>query len=410
MHASEGRKRTMCRERDRRRRRKPPGFPHLRLMTSCLPLALLLIGAPAARAQTMELVSVRIIAETGGRVDWDPSGRERIAFDRTNRDGYYDVYTILPDGSGLVSLTDGRSGIWQRNNGNPCWHPSGDYIVFESEHPDHMNVQDSWQSDPGVGCYMELWATTPDAAGFWQLTEHPQKMRLDDHRKVKGVLNPHFTPDGSRLIWTERFDDGGKWGKWRVLAADFVIAPDTGPRLENPEVLFTPTPSMGDYVTCTDVSPDGTTLLLAGNLEGQDEFGMDLHVFDLPSSVLTDLTNDPVEWTEGSAFTRDGTGIVYMSNHGDPFDFSNPHWNWQKIRREYWIMGLDGSGKTQVTHFNTRGYPEYDLYDGRDVIVNDCSWRPDGTQLASTIGVDVSPTDQANYILKVGILTFRQVP
>jgi len=351
--------------------------------------------------------SVRIIADQGGRVDWDPSGSDRIAFDRQDADGFYDVYTISADGTGLVSITDGRSAIGQRNNGNPCWHPSGRWIVFQSEHPQHFGLRNRWASDPGVGCYCDLWVTDPDGQHFSQLTHHRVKQRLFDGLPVMGVLNPHFSPDGKWLVWTERYGDGGRWGRWRVWRARWSVSSEGVPALQQPEVVFTPGEDTGCYVTCLGVTPDNRRLLLAGNLSGpdHDEFGMDLYLYDLEKRRLVDLTRDPKEWTEGAALTPAGTKIIYMSNKGWPMDFSDQHWYWQKRRREYWMMNLDGSGKQRVTYFNTPGHREYR---GRRVIVADCSWSPDGRRLAATLGEDMSEGEKADFHLRVAVITFTR--
>ena len=363
---------------------------------------------PAATnfAQDFVVRSVRVLSEGGGRVDFDPSGSDRIAFDRKGPDGYYDLYTIRADGTDRVSVTDGKPGVWQRNNGNPCWHPSGKYLVFQSEHPKHFGLRDKWASNPGVGCYSELWASDPFGREFRQLTFHTVKERLFDGRKVSAVLNPRFSHDGNTLVWTERYDRGGKWGKWRIWMADFILDAVPGPTLRDRRIVFTPSGNMGNYVTCTGVTHDNRKLLLAGNLSGRnhDEFGMDLYLYDLATKRLEDLTRDMEEWTEGAAVMPDGKRIIYMSNKGRPLDFDDKHWYWQKRRREYRIMNLDGTGKRQVTHFNTVGCPEYR---GRPVIVADCAWSPDGRRLAATIGEDMSTGDKADIHLRVAVVTFR---
>jgi len=354
----------------------------------------------------VKVQSIKMLSENSARPNWDLSGSNRIAFDRKNADGYYDVYVINADGSGLISVTDGKSGVWQRHNGNPCWHPSGRFIVFQSEHPEHLSAgKDKFSSEPGVGVYNELWVTNPTGDRFWQLTFHEVKMNLLDNKKAVGVLNPRFSQDGSRLIWTERYDKGGRWGKWRIMMADFIIDEARGPHLGSQRIVLTASDYGGSYVTCMGMTPDGTRLSLAGNLSGQDEFGMDLYLYDLGSMTLKDLTNDPKEWTEGAAITPDGKKILYMSNKGYPLDPANEHWYWQKIKREYWIMNLDGSEKRQVTHFNTPGYSEYRTY---PTIVAACSWSPDGKRLAATIGEDIGTEEKANFILKVVLIEFNR--
>jgi hypothetical protein len=52
-----------------------------------LRLALALVLPNVLTSDDVKLESVRIIAENGGRANWDPSGTDRIAFDRKNPDG-----------------------------------------------------------------------------------------------------------------------------------------------------------------------------------------------------------------------------------------------------------------------------------------------------------------------------------
>ncbi len=346
-----------------------------------------------------EVKNIEIIQENGGRAVWSPDG-ERIAFDRQNPDGYFDLYIMTPSGTILSSLTSGNQAINQRHNGNPTWHPSGKYIIFQSEEENHYGVANKWPGNPGIGVFNNLWATDEWGTRFWRLTDIPIKQKSDDGLPAMGVLNPHFSPDGSRLMWTERYKEGGKWGVWRVKIADFRES-DDGPRLENEKVLFQPGAGMGRYVTALDFSPDGNTVLLAGNLDGQDEFGMDQYLFDSRTGELTNLQNSPEVWEEDASWSPDGETIVYMTNLGSPLNFSDPHWYWQPHTREYWAMKNNGSAKRRLTYFNEPGYPEYL---GKPVIVAASSFHPEGKKLVGLIGVDQGTKERADFELKIALI------
>ena len=58
-------------------------------------------------------------------------------------------------------------------------------------------------------------------------------------------------------------------------------------------------------------------------------------------------------------------------------------------------MKADGTGQTQLTHFNTPGYPEYK---GGRTIVSDSSWSPDGKSLIMTIVYSDSSDDKFNHL------------
>jgi Tol biopolymer transport system component len=346
--------------------------------------------------------NISIIQENGGRMDWSPDGK-LIVFDRQNADGYFDLYVMTPEGKIVTSLTEGNPSIAQRHNGNPAWHPSGKFIVFESEADKHYNAPDKWPGNPGIGVYANLWAITPDGTQTWKLTDVPIKQTLTDGLVAMGTLNPHFSRDGSKLVWTERFADGGRWGKWRVRMADFIAA-ERAPHLANDRVVIAPAGKMGAYITAMDFSPDASQLLLAGNLDGQDEFGMDQYIYDLKTGALKNLQNSPEIWEEDASWSPDGARIVYMTNLGSPMDFKNPDWYWQKRTREYWMMDADGSRKQPLTCFNIPGSPEY-IPQG--AIVAASSFSPDGKWLAGIVGVDYGTKDKADYRLKIGLIAFK---
>ncbi|NPV59683.1 MAG: hypothetical protein HPY75_08470 [Actinobacteria bacterium] len=350
-----------------------------------------------------EVENIQIIQENGGRACWSPDG-DKIAFDRQNEDGYFDLYVMRLGETSAFPITQGNPGANQLNNGNPAWHPLGGYIVFVSEEERHYGAGSRWPSNPGIGAFCNLWATDEEGGRFWKLTDIPVKQERDDGLPVMGVMNPRFSRDGSRLMWTERYGEGGKWGRWRIKAADFRIG-DDGPRLENETVLFQPGAGMGCYVTAMGFSPDDRSILLAGNLDGQDEFGMDQYVYDLETGELTNLQNSPTAWEEGACWSPDGKSIVYMTDLGSSLDFNDPHWYWQPRTGEYWIMNADGSGKRRLTYFNDPKYPEYV---GKPVIAAVCSFDRDGEKLVGVIGVDEGTEEKADFRLQLVLIEMRR--
>lgn len=310
---------------------------------------------------------------------------------------------MTPEGTILSNITAGNHGINQRHNGYPAWHPSGKYIVFQSEEEHHYGVANKWPGNPGIGVFYNLWATDEEGRRFWKLTDIPIKQEKDDGIPAMGVLNPHFSHDGSRLMWTERYEEGGKWGSWRVNVAGFRDG-DRGPRLENETVLFQPGAGLGCYVTALDFSPDDNAVLLAGNLDGQDEFGMDQYLYDLHEGILSNLQNSPEVWEEDASWSPDGDRIIYMTNLGSPLDFDDPHRYWQPHTGEYWAMNPDGSGKRRLTYFNEPGYPEYM---GRPVLAACSSFDPGGKRLVVTLGVDYGNEERADFRLKMALVELR---
>ena len=98
------------------------------LLSTILPL----VCCPQSDGKTFKVTRIKTIKEYGKSLDWS-HGQNLIASARIGKDGYYDIFVMKPDGSNERSLTHAKSGIPQKHNGNPAWHPSGEYIVFTSE-------------------------------------------------------------------------------------------------------------------------------------------------------------------------------------------------------------------------------------------------------------------------------------
>lgn len=153
--------------------------------------------------------------------------------------------------------------------------------------------------------------------------------------------------------------------------------------------------------------PNGRQLLLAGNLDGQHEYGMDQYILDLPTGQLTNLQNSPTVWEEDAAISPDGNTIVYTSNATSryEFDFDDPNWPAQPLEREYWLMTADGMHKERLSYFNDPEAPEYL---GRRVIVAASDISPDGRFLVGTLGVDFGTERRAEVALKIILIEFAE--
>lgn len=241
----------------------------------------------------------------------------------------------------------------------------------------------------------------PGTGQFWQLTDIPIKQTLFEAIPAMATVNPHFSEDGSTVIWTERYAEGGhnNWGRWRVKAADFVVRAGS-PGLENERVVFTP--SRGNYVTYMGaVEPQ--TWIFAGNLDGQHEYGMDLYTYDVRSGRLRNLLDTPLMWEEDASVSPGGK-IVYMTNIDSPYllDF-NADWVTQPLTREYYLMNADGTGRERLSYFNDPGAPEYL---GKKVLAVNSDFSPDGRYLAATVGVDFGDERTRDVVLKVALIDF----
>jgi Tol biopolymer transport system component len=286
---------------------------------------------------------VTTLKAQGGRVDWSRS-TGLIAYDRVGDDGvYFDVYTMALDGSGDTCLTCGKAGlVSQRNNGNPAWHPSGNFIVFQSEVANSRSGP--FPSNPGRGINNVLWVTDRSGQSFTQLTD------LSATDPVSGVLHPHFSADGNRLSWSEIYEGaalqaGQFFGNWRLVIADFVVQGGR-PGLRNIR-KYEPAPP-GFYEN-HGFSPDGSRLLFSSNAAQPAsllQINNDIFTMDLGTLALTRLTT--ANYNEHAHYFPDGRKILWMSNADIP-----------NRGTDLWIMNPDGSGKERLTFLNQAGCPEY---------------------------------------------------
>lgn len=302
------------------------------------------------------IASIEILTDDGGRVDWSAE-LNQLAFDRRGADGYYDVYTMQPDGSNVQCLTCSNSDLPKKNKGNPVWHPSGGYIVFQAEK--RFQIFSSYWSEPGRGFNNDLWISTADGG---------QAVKLRTVKRRMGVLHPHFSRDGSKLFWSEKTGSD----TWALKLAD-VIGTGASAQLDN---IATYTPGAGLFYESHDISEDGRTLLFSGNLDNQSMSGLDVYTLDIQSQTLTNLTASTDQWDEHAHYAPSGKKIVWMSSK----DCNCTPAVLKDLRTDIWMMDSDGANKMRLTYFNEPGYPEY-ISDG--IVAGDMSWSPDGRELAA---------------------------
>ncbi|MCD6384657.1 PD40 domain-containing protein [Candidatus Sumerlaeota bacterium] len=330
-----------------------------------LPLLFFLIGADYKEGSknSSGIVEV-IVSRRGGRVDWSRKNN-LIAHSRYGLDGYYDVWVMRPDGSGARCLTCKTPQIPQLHNGQPAWHPTGRYIVFQSQNPKFPHTQkiDYAYTQPGHGLHNELWLLDIKRGKFYRL----RKVRIRG-----AILHPCFSRDGSKFLWSEKIGKGKL--NWAIMTADFAETPQ--PHLENIK-SFQP---MGKvWYEAHEFSYDGSKILCTIAPGNKPYYNYDIWEMDVGGQKLKRLTNSPGVWDEHTHYSPDGKRICWVSSKGYKY---NPEKWASTLKTELWIMNSDGSGKKRLTYFNEPGYPEYT---GKTTIVSDNSWSPDGKKIIATI-------------------------
>lgn len=325
-----------------------------------------------AQARAEGAVRVTTLNLDGGRLDW--SSKDVIAFDRKGSDGYFDIYTVRPDGSGERCLTCNSRELPNRQIGNPAWHPSGDYLAFQAQRGGARGLPQltDFFANPGAGIANDVWIMDARGEKVWQITKVP--------RGYGGVLHPHFSNDGRRLVWAERTaSSGGKWGRWALKVADIEFRDGT-PRASNIRT-FDPA-KRGVFYESHGFSRAGDRLLFSANVEsGRDETGLDVYWMDIAKGSLSNLTNSPEEWDEHAQLSPSGQHIFWMSSRNVMRWPINP----VEMRADYWIMRTDGSDKRRVTFFNQPGHPH--AIEG-GALAADNAWSPDGRRVAAYLMIN----------------------
>ena len=322
--------------------------------------------AAAPTGAALPARTVTTFLEKGGRLDWAPN--QRIVFDRKGDDGYYDVWIINPDGSDEKCLSCGiRALAGERHIGNPAWHPSGQYIVFQAA-PSNISAPIPAKvlnrvTMPGAGYGNDIWIMDSEGRQAWQLTKSEAN---------KGVLHPHFSHKGDLLLWTSRLGRGGRFGAWELKLAKFSSESGT-PKLSDIQTLRPG--KRPEFFESHGFTKDDRRIIFTANSEpNQDGLTNDIYTYELATGQLTNLTHS-ADYDEHAQLTPSGNQIIWMSSRDlppiqDPFD----------IHADYWIMNVDGSNPRRVSRFAERGRPDYV---GPKVIAADSAWSPDGKRLAA---------------------------
>ena len=327
---------------------------------------------PNGPASDYKIKSITTIAEKGGRVDWSPTN-DYIAYDSKGDDKFYDIWTMNPDGSNKKCLTCEKAGIPQKMNGNPTIHSSGNYIVFQAEDPNlSVPFLEKWATHPGGGINNNLWVTNRDGSQFWQLTHVTNRL---------GVLHPHFSPDGTKLLWSERIAFSKSftndfWGQWSIKIADFNII-NGEPKISNIQEIQPG--NMGLYEV-NGFSKDNSEIFFSASKRYEASQSFDEFSYNLKTQKLTNFTNSPKEWDEFAMLTPNQKKIILMSSMGiNQIRNAKGVIEGNKLKSDFWIMDADGKNLARLTHFNEPGYSEYNPAGTNPA---DYSWSPDGSRMA----------------------------
>ena len=305
-----------------------------------------------------------MINAQGGRVDWKPNS-STIAYDKRGKGGCYDVYEMQRDGSGQTCLTCDHPQLPTGTIGQPAYHPNGRFMVLQAEKQKKNGKQCGLFTNPGAGVNNDLWIINLDN-GDAQLI----------YESAKGVLHPHFSPDGTKLLWSDLYGNANffspsqKVGRWALKIADVKI---TGNNLSISSArTLVPTQQSGEGMAeAHGFTPDGRNAIFSGNLGYKEDVFKrnDIWAIGIDGSGLQTLTEQG--YNEHAHFSPSGKTMAWMSS------IWSPDADGFKAT-EFFVSGQDGN-PCQVSHFNTKGYPESQK---RSTVAADLSWSPDGKSFA----------------------------
>lgn len=290
------------------------------------------------------VLSVTLLLPDTGRVAINAQG-DKIAYERLDYDGFYHIFVAQPDGVGARCLTCTAAGLKKTNTLSPVWHPSGEFLLFQSQtSAKKMGLTPVDLLGGYRGLRSELWYVLENGKSFYQLTQTNQ------HGGT--VLAPIVSWEGDRIAWAERVESRvGRWGSWVLRVAEIRVKKGY-PRMGKVETYEPGAQKL--FLVPSTFTPDDKAILFAGNREpGQRENGMDLYEVRLESQIAGRLTHTRNAWDMGGRYTTRGDRIVWAS--GNDIDLSERTLEDPvppESLRDLWIMKADGDGKTRLTFFN----------------------------------------------------------
>ncbi len=351
---------------------------------------------------TVQNVSInsQVLIENGGRVDWN-NKTNKIVYDSKKYNNVHNIYISDTDGTNETCLTcDKQAIISQHSIGNPAWHPSGEYIVFQAVNnslydrlPQDIAIKNRITA-PGVGISNDLWITDSTGNTFFKITDVALTAGI-----AGGVLHPQFSHNGKLLVWSERIKNtpGDLTGEWVIKLADFTIE-NGKPTLANIRSYQPGENTKKGLYETHGFSLDDTKVLFTAKLEKQIKYGFDIYSFDWTTNILTNLTNTKYTWDEHAHYDLSGSKILWMASYGYSMLTG--------LKTELWVSNADGSNKKRLTSFNDTDSDMYIENEGNGVVVGDFAIGPDNKEILVYVIFNEAKRAQYGQKGKIYLLSF----
>jgi hypothetical protein len=317
-----------------------------------------------------------LIASGAGRVDWGHA-TDQIAHGRFGVDGFEDLWLMDPDGGNAVNLTSGAAGVPQEHNGQPCWHPDGDWIVFQSKDPalvwPGQPEQEAYATQTGAGFHNNLWAYRLSTGLFYQLTTITA---------AQACLHPHFSHDGQYLVYSKASPAPGLG--WTIRVDEFTPGPP--PTLVN-AAIYQPgaQPNDGTFFETHGFSLADDAIFYSTSLGHASTADMDISRMHFPSGAsIHKLTDNSGVWDEHAILAPLGLTLSWVTSYDYDVDMTSTA-TWQAtLHTDLGLMDTNGYNQRRLTYYNELGYLEST---GKRTIVADHSWNGDGDAIVASVNV-----------------------
>jgi Tol biopolymer transport system component len=234
-----------------------------------------------------------------------------------------EIYTLNPDGSGSVPLTDSPAPEYSNA---PAWSPDGKKIAFT-----HVAFHFPAASC-GTAC-ADVYVMNADGSAMTRLTDDG-----NSHR-------PSWSPDGTKITFDRTDAPFGEAGESNIY---LMNSDGTGvtPVTSDPASDYSPA-----------WSPDGREIAFTRfvDLAGSD-YRNDIHAVTPDGGSERLITEN----AESPNWSPDGTKIAFDAD------------------REIWVINADSTGRTKVTEIPPNPDPTY-YY---QVANANPAWSPDGSKIA----------------------------
>lgn len=335
----------------------------------------------AGPADDTMVQSIIPVLEHGGRLDWD-SATGKVLVDLQGEDEYFDIYLMNEDGSDPECLTCDHPQLPNKSIGNPAFHPSGQFMVFQAQN-DYRGIGriTDWFANPGSGGNNDVFIMNLETRAVTKITDTPVRSG--------GVLHAHFSPSGKKLLWSERYThEGHRMGLWKICIADVALQ---GDQLAVSNIQSYRPGRQKIFYETHCFSPDEKSVFFSGFLEPKQGYNVqDVYRYNYVEDQLHRLSTTMDHWDEHAHLSPTGKHVVWMSSMGVEKPRIHAH-------TDYWVMDPDGSNQRRLTYFNEKGHPHY--IEGGAVSA-DFAWSKDGKRILAYLILSFNPHRAVNVMIE----------